>query len=71
MSYTSMPFGKYKGVEISKVPTDYLKWCLETITFKKPELRDAIEVEVIGRESQDEDYKDFGPQFDPDDEIPF
>lgn len=71
-----MPFGKYKGTEIKRVPTSYLEWCVKNIQFKKAELRDAIEVELINREEAGSDvdyYNDFGPEpkFDPSDDIPF
>jgi uncharacterized protein (DUF3820 family) len=35
MSYTRMPFGKYKGIEIPELPSNYLLYALET--FDLPE----------------------------------
>lgn len=77
MSYDSMPFGKYKGTPIKRVPTSYLEWCVKNVSFKKPELKDAIEVELLNRSevnaSEPNYYHDFGPEpkFDPSDDIPF
>lgn len=39
-----MPFGKYRGQELSDVPGDYLVWVLENVDMsKRPTLRAAIE----------------------------
>lgn len=27
--YSIMPFGKYKGIKMANVPSDYLLWCNE------------------------------------------
>lgn len=35
MSYTRMPFGKYKGIDILELPSNYLLYALET--FDLPE----------------------------------
>ena len=36
-----MPFGKYKGVKIENIPSDYLEWILENVT-----LRDTLQDEI-------------------------
>lgn len=74
MSYDRMPFGKYKGTEIKRVPTDYLEWCLATVDFKKPELKKAIHDEFMNRLQPDDfSFPGFGPEpdFGSDDGIPF
>jgi hypothetical protein len=45
-----MPFGKYKNKRVSKLPTDYLVWCLDKCDSLTDELRKAIEDELAGRE---------------------
>lgn len=30
---TIMPFGKHKGVEITELPLDYVRWCLRQVDF--------------------------------------
>ena len=44
-----MPFGKHKGVLLSKIPTDYLHWVL-TLPDLRPDLRRAIQQELESRE---------------------
>lgn len=46
---TLMPFGKYKGEPLKKLPVDYLKWLLKNGEMK-PELRKDIEVTIKKRE---------------------
>jgi len=36
-----MPFGKYKGTEVSELPLDYLLWLQDTIPLREP-LRSAV-----------------------------
>lgn len=36
----TIPFGKHKGMQLSKIPKDYLKWCAEN--FKEGNLKDRI-----------------------------
>jgi uncharacterized protein (DUF3820 family) len=38
---TNLPFGKYKHLELTSVPTYYLEWCLETVVLT-PRLKEAI-----------------------------
>ena len=40
-----MPFGKYKGEEVSDIPLDYLKWVEENVSLT-PDLRSEINFEV-------------------------
>lgn len=37
-----VPFGKFKGWEVEKVPRDYLTWLWETCDLREP-LRSAVE----------------------------
>ena len=39
----TMPFGKYKGRPLNRVPDDYLTWCLDECDNISPTLRRAIE----------------------------
>ena len=41
-----MPFGKHKGKALSKIPVDYLLWCLDNATALSRQLRRAIETVV-------------------------
>jgi Putative quorum-sensing-regulated virulence factor len=41
MNFT-MPWGKYKGVPLQEVPSDYLLWCLDNAQNMGRNLRDAI-----------------------------
>lgn len=46
-----MPFGKYKGVPLSSVPSDYLRWFLENIVdFSdiKAVMKDVLDVRQSG-----------------------
>lgn len=45
-----MPFGKYRGKAIKDVPTGYLKWLLLKTDIQFPELTEAAEKELYGRE---------------------
>ena len=47
----NMPFGRYRGREISEVPTDYLEW-LVTSELRRW-LRDLVERELRRREDED------------------
>ncbi len=38
-----MPFGKYKGVPISTIPLDYVRWVLENVVDLDPDLRWNLE----------------------------
>jgi|SRR5215471_20221096 len=67
-----MPFGKYKGWELSKVPEDYLMWVLEECNIKEA-LATAIEIQLGLRvvETVDNDvvsrwYRQMASEFHPD-----
>ncbi|MBI1917788.1 MAG: DUF3820 family protein [Planctomycetes bacterium] len=49
MSSLKMPFGKYKGKRLSKLPTDYLVWCRDKCDNLTDELRAAVEEELADR----------------------
>lgn len=39
----TMPFGKHEGTELTKLPKDYVRWCLKNLTDVDPYLRGALE----------------------------
>lgn len=45
-----MPFGKHRGQFIPDVPHDYLIWCLNKAETMSAELRQAIKIELQGRD---------------------
>jgi uncharacterized protein (DUF3820 family) len=45
-----MPFGKYKGEDITDVPTDYLSWLEEQDWIREP-MRKAVQFELERRSS--------------------
>lgn len=45
-----LPFGKYKGQEISNTPTDYLRWVITLGYPSNSELKKEIEDELISRD---------------------
>jgi hypothetical protein len=49
MSSLKMPFGKYKGKRLNKLPTDYLVWCRDKCDNLTDELRAAVEEELADR----------------------
>src|SRR5262245_26156367 len=49
MSSPKLPFGKYKGKRINKLPTDYLIWCRDKCDVLTEDLRTAIEEELASR----------------------
>lgn len=67
-SQPRMKFGKYKDILISDINSGYLKWCLKNVTFKSSKVKEEIELDLLRRESEDEDLENY--QDDPDD-IPF
>jgi hypothetical protein len=43
-----MPFGKYRGLEVSELPESYLRWLWDTIELREPlysAVRDALDLE--------------------------
>ena len=44
-----MPFGKYKGQDLSEVPDDYLLWLIGNIPLRDP-LLSAVMGEITGRD---------------------
>ena len=53
----TMPFGKYKGVEISALPTEYLRWAIEQ-DWISPWLSNLLRSELTtrGQIPQDRQY---------------
>ena len=51
---TPMPFGKYRGVLMANVPSDYLIWIYENMEGLFPDLRSYIEnnMDALELESQ-------------------
>lgn len=46
----AMPFGKWRDVPIEDVPTDYLRWCIDTFdSAEKPDVYELVEAEYIRR----------------------
>jgi hypothetical protein len=43
-----MPFGKHAGTYVDELPDSYLQW-LFWQDFLKPELADAVKIEIAGR----------------------
>lgn len=46
---TKFPFGKHFGVELTEIPSDYLKWCLDNLDDEKIELKYWCFVELERR----------------------
>lgn len=48
---STLTFGNYNGQDIESVPSDYLKWLLESDWFEKkyPELVEEIDTELAYR----------------------
>ena len=42
---TKMPFGKHKGVLISELPGDYIKWLYSEVELREP-LRSLVDQEI-------------------------
>lgn len=49
-----MPFGKYKGEELSDIPAVYLEWLLENVSMKD-DLHKAVEEAWIAAEEKERD----------------
>ncbi len=47
-----MPFGKFKGVAVCDLPSDYLSWLSENVNLREP-LRSAVFSEIEDRECGD------------------
>jgi len=62
MSDVKLPFGKYKGKRLARVPVDYLRWCLGAFRNLDDALRRAIEAEIARRgEEPGPDESEAGP----------
>jgi len=49
----ALPFGKYRGVPIDQVPTDYLLWAIENFDAQRsPDVVELVEAEYARRERQ-------------------
>lgn len=46
-----MPFGKYRAMDLSDLPTHYLKWVEENLSINQ-DLRDGINHEIERREGE-------------------
>jgi len=46
-------FGKHNGQQVSEVPTQYLRWCVRTLTDIEPRLLESIREELTRRRHQD------------------
>ena len=55
MSSLKMPFGKYKGKRLNKLPLDYLVWCRDKCDNLTDELRAAVEEELADRTDKPEE----------------
>jgi len=53
-----LPFGNHKGQDIESIPSDYLKWLLESDWFDKkyPELVEEVEDELKYRDDWDKHF---------------
>ncbi len=51
-----MPFGKYKGRPISKIPKTYLEWLAKNTKLKLPALKQEI-LECLANNLLEEDEK--------------
>jgi hypothetical protein len=49
-----MPFGRFKGVDIQDLPSDYLSWLVENIELRQP-LLEAVDHEVKARKRATDD----------------
>ena len=47
-----MPFGKYRGVPLGGIPSDYLDWVLRNLVRLRPGLRFAIQRILQDRECE-------------------
>ena len=44
----TMPFGRFKGLPVTELPTEYLVWLLRAVDLREP-LRSALRVEATAR----------------------
>jgi len=49
---TEMPFGKYRGIEITNVPTSYLLYILNNMVDLDVVLKETLEKEIEDRKAQ-------------------
>ena len=47
--YMKFPWGKYRGIYLKDVPTDYLKWCILNYTGERG-LLEVVKDELLRRE---------------------
>ena len=52
-----MPFGLYKGKELSELPINYLEYLIGNCDFIKEPLKDAILMEIEARKGKDQNGK--------------
>ncbi len=53
-----MPFGKFKGKSVSRLPDDYLEWLWENIGYELQEpLRSAVAAEIKARFGQEAELR--------------
>lgn len=51
-----MPFGRYKGLDVAVLPTDYLTWLIGLADLREP-LRSAVLAEARKRQEQQQEWR--------------
>ena len=49
MSIPTMPWGKFRGVPLNQIDTDYLRWVVDVAEATRPGLRADVEAELARR----------------------
>jgi curved DNA-binding protein CbpA len=49
MMEPAMPWGKYRDVDLTEVPSDYMRWVLRKASYASPELKREIREEINKR----------------------